>query len=282
MAIPDVGTSTIDKAFVEAFKSNVVMLAQQKPSKLRPAVSEMTVKGEIANIERLGAVEAVEKTTRHTPTPVLDAPHSRRKFGMGDYQWADLIDEEDQLRILISPKSEYAQAGAWAMNRQYDNLIIAAMGGNATDGDGASVALPAGQKVAAGGPMDMDAVLGAKQILDENEVDNSDRYMVCSAADMMAMLSSTEVASSDFNTVKALVRGEFTTWLGFTWIQTELLPANKAYAWHKSGMRLGVGRDVVTRIDPRPDVSYASQVYLAFSAGCTRVEEEKVVEITTS
>jgi hypothetical protein len=282
MAIPDVGTSTIDNAFVEAFKSNVVMLSQQKPSKLRPCVSEMTVKGELANVERLGAVEAVEKTTRHTPTPVLDAPHSRRKFGMSDFQWADLIDQEDQLRILISPKSEYAQAGAWAMNRQYDNLIIAAMGGNATDGDGASVALPAGQKVTAAGAMDMDAVLAAKQVLDENEVDSSDRFMVCSAADMMAMLGTTEVASSDFNTVKSLVRGEFSTWLGFTWIQTELLPDNKAYAWHKSGMRLGVGRDVVTRIDARLDVSYATQVYLAFTAGATRVEDEKVVEITTS
>jgi len=282
MAIPDAGTSTIDEAFVQAFKSNVVMLSQQKPSKLRPHVSEMTVKGETANVERLGAREAVEKTTRHTPTPILDAPHSRRKFGMQDFQWADLVDEEDQLRILISPKSEYAQAGAWAMNRQYDNLIISAMGGNATDGDGASVALPAGQKVAAGGPMDMDAVLSAKQILDENEVDSSDRFMVCKAADMMAMLGTTEVASSDFNTIKALVRGEFTTWLGFTWIQTELLPDNTAYAWHKSGMRLGVGRDVVTRIDKRPDVSYADQVYLAFTAGATRVEDEKVVEITTS
>ncbi len=271
--------NTIDKAFVEAFKSNVLMLCQQKPSRLRPNVSEMTVKAEIANIERLGAVEAVEKNSRHTPTPVLDAPHSRRRFGMKDYQWADLIDVEDEIRILISPKSDYAQAASWSMNRAYDKLIIDSMGGNATDGDGASVALPAGQKVATTG-MTMDTVLAAKQILDENEVDHSDRFIACKADAMMAMLGTTEVASSDFNTIKALVQGEFKTWLGFTWITTELLPDDTAYAWHKSGIRLGVGADITTRIDTRLDVSMATQVYARFTAGATRLEEEKVVEMS--
>jgi hypothetical protein len=279
MAVPDLGTSTIDKAFVEAFKSNVLMLCQQKPSRLRPAVDSMTVKAEIANVERLGAVEAVEKTSRHTPTPVLDAPHSRRKFGMKDFQYADLVDVEDEIRILISPKSDYARAAAWAMNRQYDNLIIDAMGGNATDGEGTAVPLPAAQKVASASGMDMDAVLAAKKILDENEVDPDNRFMVCKADALMSMLGTTEIASSDFNTIKALVQGTFKTWLGFTWITTELLPDDTAYAWHKSGIRLGIGQDITTRIDTRLDVSMATQVYCRFTAGATRLEEEKVVEL---
>ena len=100
MAIPDAGTSTIDVAFIEAFKSNVIHLCQQKPSRLRSTVDTMTVKAEIANVERIGAQESVEKTTRHTPTPILDVPHSRRRFPMQDWQWADLIDEEDEIRML--------------------------------------------------------------------------------------------------------------------------------------------------------------------------------------
>jgi hypothetical protein len=279
MAIPDAGTSTVDQAFIEAFKSNVLMLCQQKPSRLRPNVSEMVVKAEVANVERLGATEAVEKTSRHTPTPVVDSDHSRRKFGMSDYIWADLLDEQDALRMLISPKSDYAAAAGYAMNRQYDNLIIAAMGGSATDGDGVAIPLPASQKVTAAGGMSMDAVLEAKQILDENEVDPNDRFIVCKADAMIKMLGTTEVSSSDFNTVKALVQGDFKTWLGFTWITTELLADNTAYAWHKSGMRLGVGLDIKTRIDTRLDVSMATQVFCRFSAGCTRLEEEKVVEL---
>ena len=282
MAIPDAGTSTIDVAFVEAFKSNVIHLCQQKPSRLRPTVDTMTVKAEIANVERIGSKEAVEKTTRHTPTPILDVPHSRRRFPMQDMQWADLIDEEDEIRMLISPKSAYAQAGAWAMNRAYDNIIIAALGGDSTDGEGTAVPLPSTQKLASSGGLTLEAVIAAKELLDANEVDPDNRFMVVNSKAMSDMLGTTEVSSSDFNSVKALVQGSFDTWLGFKWIQTELLPANTLYAYHKSGMRLGIGRDVSTRIDKRFDVSYATQVYLAFTAGATRVEEEKVVEISVA
>ena len=211
MAIPDAGTSSIDASFVEAFKSNVIHLCQQKPSRLRSTVDSMTVKAEIANVERIGSKEAVEKTTRHTETPILDVPHSRRRFPMQDMQWADLIDEEDEIRMLISPKSAYAQAAAWAMNRQYDNLIIAALGGNSTDGEGTSVALPAGQKLASVGGLTLDAVIAAKELLDANEVDPENRFMVVNSAAMSKMLGTTEVSSSDFNSVKALVQGSFDT-----------------------------------------------------------------------
>jgi hypothetical protein len=283
MAIPDAGTSTIDNAFIEAYKSNVLMLCQQKPSRLRSTVDSMTVHAEIANVERIGAKEAVEKTSRHTPTPILDVDHSRRKFPMQDFQWADLIDEEDEIRMLISPKSAYAQTGAWAMNRQYDNLIIAAFTADATDGDGGAVSFPSSQDIAGGGVgLTLDKVIEAKEILDANEVDPDNRFMVVNSSAMSDMLGTTEVTSSDFNSVKALVQGSFDTWLGFKWIQTELLPSGQCFAYHKTGMRLGIGRDVVTRIDKRYDVSYATQVYLAFTAGATRVEEEKVVRIYTA
>ena len=59
----------------------------------------------------------------------MDTPHSRRKVTMDDYDWADLIDNEDKVRMLISPQSEYAQAGAWAMGRAMDDAIITAATG---------------------------------------------------------------------------------------------------------------------------------------------------------
>ena len=282
MAIPDAGTSSVDAAFVEAFKSNVIHLSQQHPSRLRPTVDSMTVKAETANVERMGNKEAVEKTTRHTPTPILDVPHDRRKLTMQDFQWADLVDEEDQIKMLISPKSEYAKAAAWAMNRQYDRLIVSAATGNSTDGDGAAVALPASQKIGtAGGGLTLDLVLEAKEKLDANEVDSASRYMVLNSAAMSDLLGTTEVASSDFNTIKALVRGEVNQWMGFSIIHTELVAETTAQVlcYHKSAIRLGIGRDIVTRIDKRFDVSYADQVYAAFTAGATRVEEEKIVQV---
>ena len=282
MAIPDLGTSTVDAAFVSAFKSNVIHLSQQHPSRLRPTVDSMTVKAETANVERMGMREAIEKTTRHTLTPILDVPHDRRKLSMKDYQWADLLDIEDEIRMLISPKSEYAKSGAWAINRQQDRTIIAAMTGASTDGEGVAVPFDTSMSIgAAGGGLTLDLILEAKEKLDANEVDSSNRYMVMNSAAMSDLLGTTEVTSSDFNTVKALVRGDVDSWLGFRIVQTELIAevTPQVMCYHKSAIRLGIGADVKTRIDPRPDVSYANQVYLSWTGGATRLEEEKIVRI---
>ena len=83
--------NTITQAFVQQFQDNLIHLAQQKGSRLRGSVNEQSVTGEKFNFERLGTVAAVAKTTRHTTTPVLDVPHSRRTATMSDFQWADWV-----------------------------------------------------------------------------------------------------------------------------------------------------------------------------------------------
>jgi len=276
------GSSSVDAAFIEAFKSNVVHLSQQHPSRLRSTVMEQVCKAEICNVERMGVVEAQQRTTRHTPTVILDVPHSRRKFPMEDWYWADLLDNEDLLRMLISPKSEYAKAGVWAMNRQIDRTIIAAATGDATDGEGTTVAFDTDMVVgAAGAGLTLDAILAAKEKLDANEVDPEGRYLVINSKALTDLLSSTEVTSQDFNTVRALVDGSLKKWIGFDIVMTELVAEDtaQALAYHKSAMRLAVGADIKTKIDQRPDVSYAWQVFLSATHGASRIEEEKIVQI---
>ena len=91
----------ITTAFVEQYKSNVFHLAQQKGSRLRDAVRTETVTGKSHFFERIGSVAAQLRTSRHSDTPRMDTPHSRRKVTMDDYDWADLIDNEDKVRMLI-------------------------------------------------------------------------------------------------------------------------------------------------------------------------------------
>ena len=50
-------------------------------------------------------------------------------------------------------------------------------------------------------------------------------------------------------------------------------------AWAKSGVALGVGAEIQTRLTERADKSYAMQPYARMSIGAVRVEEAKVVEI---
>jgi|TARA_R100001126_G_C4864199_1_gene169214 hypothetical protein len=278
----------ITTAFVEQYKSNVFHLAQQKGSKLRDAVRTESIVGKSHFFERIGSTAAVKRTSRHADTPRVDTPHSRRKVTMDDYDWADLIDDSDKVRLLISPQSEYAKAGAYAMGRTMDDVIIAAATGNAFGGvsGGSTIALPAGQKIAHGSTgLTIAKLISAKEKLDAANVDPDEaRVLVCSAKQISDLLGTTQITSADFNSVKALVQGDIDTFMGFKFIRSERLGTDsngnrQVLAFTNTSMGLALGKDIQTKISERADKNYSTQVYLCMTIGATRVEDEKVIEI---
>ena len=278
----------ITTAFVEQYKSNVFHLAQQKGSKLRDAVRTESIVGKSHFFERIGSTAAVKRTSRHADTPRVDTPHSRRKVTMDDYDWADLIDDSDKVRLLISPQSEYAKAGAYAMGRTMDDVIIAAATGNAFGGvsGGSTIALPAGQKIAHGSTgLTIAKLISAKEKLDAANVDPDEaRVIVCSAKQISDLLGTTQITSADFNSVKALVQGDIDTFMGFKFIRSERLGTDsngnrQVLAFTNTCMGLALGKDIQTKISERADKNYSTQVYLCMTIGATRVEDEKVIEI---
>tara|TARA_R110000764_G_scaffold180735_1_gene266798 strand:- start:175 stop:1032 length:858 start_codon:yes stop_codon:yes gene_type:complete len=280
-------STEITTAFVEQYKSNVFHLAQQKGSRLRNAVKTENVTGKAHFFERIGSTAAEKRTSRHSDTPRMDTPHSRRKVTMDDYDWADLIDNEDKVRMLISPSSEYAMAGAWAMGRAMDDAVIAAASGTAYSGasGGTSVALASGQKIVHGSAgLTLAKLLEAKEILDSSDVDPDEpRFMIVTAKQLQNVLGVEQITSADYSSVKALVQGEIDTFLGFNFIRTERLVTDGtnrlALAFTQNALGLALGQDITTKISERADKNYATQVFLSMSIGATRVEDEKVVEI---
>ena len=289
-------SNQITTAFVQQYSSNVQMLSQQMGSYLRGAVDVESVVGKNAFFDQVGKTTAQLRTSRHADTPQLDTPHSRRRVSLADYEWADLIDNADKVRLLIDPTSSYAKAAAAAMGRAMDDVIIAALGGTAFSGEtgSTSVPLPAGQKPFSSSQGDNDAggltiakLLSAKKILDLADVDPSiQRYFVCGPTQISNLLGTTQITSSDFNTVKALAQGQVDSFLGFKFIVSNRLVFDATntddrlcYAFTQDAIKLAIGQDVLARIDERADKSYSTQVYYAMSIGATRMEEEKVVEI---
>jgi len=281
-------SSQISTAFVNQYSSNIQMLSQQMGSLLRGAVDVESVNGEKAFFDQVGSAAAVLRTTRHADTPLIDTPHSRRMVTMSDYEYADLIDDQDKVRLLVDPTSTYARAAAAAMGRAMDDVIIAAAIGTAKTGkDGStSTALPSGQKVVHGSAsLTIAKLLSAKEILDEGSVDPSiPRYIVCAPKQITSLLGTTQVTSSDFNTVKALAQGQMDTFSGFKFIVSNRLTTdgdgNRAViAFAGDGLKLAMGKEPTARIDERSDKSYATQVYYCQTIGATRMEEAKVVEI---
>ena len=280
-------STQITTAFSQQFSANVQLLSQQTGSILRGGVEEESVTGEKAFFDQVGAAAAVKRTSRHMDTPMVETPHSRRMVTMDAYEWADLIDDADKVRMLIDPTSTYARAAAAAMGRAMDDAIIEAATGTSKTGKsgGTSTTLPSGQQIASGSAdLTLAKLIQAKKILDSNSVDPSiTRHIAVSPDQIEALLNTTTVTSSDFNTVKALVQGEINTFLGFQFHVSNRLAKSgndrTCFAWAQDGIKLAVGKDVTSRIDERADKSYSTQVYYCASFGATRMEEEKVVSI---
>lgn len=280
-------STQITTAFSQQFSSNVTLLSQQMGSILRAGVDEESVTGEKAFFDQVGAAAAVKRTSRHGDTPLVETPHSRRQVTLETYEWSDLIDDADKVRMLIDPTSSYARAAAAAIGRSIDDEIIAAATGTAKTGKsgGTSTTLPAANQIAAGSAdLTLAKLIEAKKILDNNSVDPSiPRHIAVGPDQIEALLNNTTVTSSDFNTVKALVQGEINSFMGFQFhVSTRLAKSGNnrtCFAWAEDGIKLAVGKDVMSRIDERADKSYSTQVYYCATFGATRMEEDKVVSI---
>ena len=277
-------STQITVAMVEQYKSNVLMLAQQKGSKLRDTVRSEMVTGKNAYFERIGAVDMVDATSRHDDTPQIDTPHSRRRVSLTTSRFADLIDNADKVRTLIDPTSPYAMNAAWAAGRKMDAVIVAALAGNAYAGvaGATTVALPSAQKVAAASAgLTIAKLRSAREILLGADVDlDMGATCIINPAGLTDLLTATEITSSDYNTVKALVQGQVDTFLGFKFVVSTQVTALKAYCYAKNAAVLAVGSEPVVRISERADKNYSTQVFVEMDIGATRVEDEGVVEIS--
>lgn len=281
----------ITTAFVQQYSANVQMLSQQMGSRLRDAVRLETVVGKNAFIDQIGSVTAQLRSSRHADTPQIDTPHQRRRLSIASYEFADLIDDQDKVRMLIDPTSSYAQAAAAAMGRAMDDVIIAAALGTASTGEtgSGSATLDATNNMVGSASSNDGLTIAklteAKRKMDLNDVDPSiPRYIAVGPKQIEDLLGTTQVTSSDFNTIKALVQGDVDTFMGFQFIMTNRLDIDSndirsCFAWAEDGITLGIGKDVQARIDERNDKGYATQVYYCMDIGAVRMEEAKVVKI---
>ena len=287
----------IPVAFVNQYHSDVEMLLQQKGSRLRSCVRVESQQGEAQFYEQVGTTTAQEITVRHGDSPQVDTPHDRRRVTLRFFDWGDFIDRIDRVQMLIDPTNPYTQTAVYALGREMDKRVIEAASGSAATGHtGATpVALPSTQKVAVnfGGTnvgLTVAKLIEARRILvkGENNMDEP-QYLAYASQGLADLLNTTEVTNADYNTVKALVKGEINSFMGFEFVHTELLAVSGTspnatrltLAWAKSGLLLAVAPDVETAVERRWDKRGAVYVYAVAGSGAVRMQEPKVVEIST-
>lgn len=302
----------VTTAFVKQFGATVDLKTQQMGSAMRGSVMEEPLNGEEGFFEQIGATSANEVTTRHGDSPLNATPHDRRRVTLRFFDWGDLIDKFDKVRMLINPESPYVQTAAAAMGRCIDDVLLGAgVSGEdsiASYGDGStgafygtaytgkaggtSTSFDSNNTVAVnfGGTnvgMTVPKWIEVRRILKAGNLDLKANPLYCalSAQGEADLLNTTQVTSTEYNSVKALVTGEVDRFLSTEVRRHERIPKNGSSQWLypfwvKSGVKLAVGADIQSQIAQRGDKKFSWYAYICMGFGAVRMEEKKVARVT--
>jgi hypothetical protein len=245
-------------------------------------------------VEQFGVATAQLKVSRHEDTPLLDLSQDKRWVFPLDYEWASLIDNEDQLRMLVDPTSAYARAAAASMNRAIDSLILTQMFGTCFKGENGTTSETfdtTNYQVASsvGGTSSSLNVAklqsAVQKLLAANKGDLQEAvYGAITSVEHDALLKEVQVVNKDYSNSAVLENGRVKRFMGVEFTLTELIQSNATPnklipIWVKSGMHLGLWRDLNTEITKRADKSYATQVFVQMTIGATRTQAGKQIQV---
>lgn len=284
------------------FTSNIELLLQQKGSLLRGTVREGAHVGKQASpINQIAAIQAKAPAGRFSPKERIPESFTRRWVFPVNFEMDQFIDTFDELQTIVDPKSDYVTNAAYAIGRAYDDAIIAATTGTAQTGtDGASFSGEtfdttkyrvakdfniSGTSVG----LTVDKLIEARRILRHyhNNLDADPLTLVIGSQQEADLLNQVEVVSTEFNDRPVLVDGHVRRFLGYDVKVMERLPSavtgsniRGVLAYVKSGMYLGVWKDMVNRASIRNDLSSEPwDLFTAATFGATRLQPGKVIQI---
>lgn len=300
---------SIDQAFVVAVDGAVTLAAQDEDSVFRGTTATRSVTGKAWDVNTLGIIELAPNTTRHGDTVYANPDHAKRRGAIYDYDIAVLIDEEDELKTLINPRSEYVRELAMAQNRRYDRTVIAALNANVTtvtaNGITESVNANGGVLTAFTGwdytgnlvnnvnhlvangstGLTVAKVRQVKRLLDLQRCPQRGRHFVTSSYGIEDLLADPQVTSSDFAALRRLEAGSMgDTWMGFTWHQSDLLGVTTTsitqnFAWHERALEVATAPITALSVDKAVHKKNSIQVLAKASLGAVRKLENWVVQV---
>jgi len=273
-------TSTqIDAVFTRQFQAEVHEAYQRQGSKLRPTVRSKTgVAGSSTTFPKVGKGIAQAKM-RNGAVPVMNLTHAQVECVMQDYYAGDWIDRLDELKTNLDERGVIANAGAFALGRKTDELIIAALDTATREAIGT-----------AAGTTDSDRLTKAKVLLAfelmgaADVPDDGNRFAIVGWKQWSDLLAIDEFSSADFVGDDALPwKGtQAKRWLGATWMPHSGLTRSGAlrycYFYHKTAIGHAAVAEVETDITWHGDRA-AHFVANMMSQGAVLVDDLGVVRM---
>ena len=241
-----------DRSFVAHFQAEVHESYQRMGSKLRNTVRvKNNIKGATTTFQKVGKGTAGTKE-RHGAVPVMNLDHEPITIALRDYYAGDWIDALDELKLSIDEKMVTAHAGAYALGRKTDALIIDAFDSlpdsNDATGDDDDLLPSAGLTKA--------KVLKAFEMLGEKDIpDDGQRFAVIGWRQWSQLLDINEFSNAEYVGDDNLPwKGtQAKNWLGTIWMPHSGLSKSdagirKCYWFHRTALGHAIGQDVKTDV----------------------------------
>ncbi len=272
-------STQIDAVFVKQFQAEVHEAYQRQGSKLRPTVRSKTgVAGSSTFFPKVGKGMAAAKS-RHGSVPVMNLEHAQVECVLQDYYAGDWIDRLDELKASLDERQVVANAGAYALGRKTDELIIAALDTATREALGT-----------AAGTTDSDRLTKAKVLLAFEMMgaadvpDDGNRFAVVGWKQWSDLLAIDEFANSDYVGSDELPwKGtQAKRWLGALWMPhsglTKTGNLRFCYFYHRTAIGHAAAAEVETDVTWHGDRA-AHFVANMMSQGAVLVDDTGVVRM---
>ena len=269
----------VTTAFVDLFDSEVKQ-AYQAESLLRGTMRTRTgVAGNTVKFPKIGKGVATIRVPQTDVTP-LNVTYAQVTATMSDFIAAEYSDIFQQSHINFDERSELVQVVSKSIARRMDQLCIDAMVGNA----GTTIATTVGGNAT---NMNIEKLRATAKAMNTNNVPSEGRYLLMHASQLDALLGEAEITSQDFASVKALVRGEINSFMGFNILTMGdrdeggiPKPSTRScFAWHKDSMGYAESMSQKTEVNYVPEKT-SFLVSSMFSAGSVTIDAEGLVQVT--
>lgn len=282
--------------FTTQYSTRLELKLQQLTSKLRGRTEEGFHVGKMASpIQQMNAIQAKAPAGRFAPLNRTDTDFTRRWVSPTDRDINQLIDSFDELRTIVDPKSKYVENAAAAFSRSWDDCLISSITATAQIGtdiagltgetfDTGTYQISSSFGASAADGLSVAKIIELKRLMRHYHALDMDEEIVLVAGSMQEadLLQQVQVVSTEFNERPIYSGdGKVSRFLGCNFIWSERLATassvRTAFAFVKSGLYLGVWRDVQNRISQRTDLSsHPWQIYTDATFGATRTQPGKV------
>ena len=295
---------------IQAYRDNVMMVAQQMKGRIRPYVTDVPASGEaVAASDLVGRVRASRTSPNERRNVEMVPENSRRWLVFPDpVKSGQYISKAEQLQRVMDPTSIYVQAHTAAVVREIDDIALGIIEGDegqfsigrggilgaavvGKNPGGGTSSLPAACYTLVGGTgLTLGKLMEAKERLNRDEFGIDDDDQLYCAITPKQVTNLLQIADGDGASLNAfqqlqLQSGKPTTLLGMTWIVTNRLPLDAngdrlCPVWSKKNIVMGVWQDVQGEM--WNDTHADNQPYARVQAfvDCVRVQDRGVHVIT--